>query len=150
MEGTLSVPVETMISELQKWLHSKYRIYAAYRSFADRIRGPWRDSLVEHWQEHSDEETENAYDIAMKIVGLGGDPAVGNISVPLVRPDVNEFCLCLIDLELDAISTAHKIIEMSGTLTSLKIMAENIMIIDTQHLDDLRRMCNLQSNFENI
>ena len=52
-EGELSAPDGQVIAHLQKFLSAKYAIDMAYRNFADRIRGPWRDALAEHWYEHS-------------------------------------------------------------------------------------------------
>lgn len=138
-EGLLAVPVGQAIAHLQSWLTAKYRIDAAYRSFADRVKGPWRDSLVEHWQEHAKEERQAAYDLAMKIVGLGGDPSVTVIDVPVVPSDLGAFCATLMALELKAIEAAREMISMSGELVSLKVLAENLCLQDTHHLDDLRR-----------
>lgn len=140
-EGQLAVPAAQVIAHLNQWLTAKYRIDAAYRSFADRVKGPWRDSLADHWRKHAEEERAQAYDLAMKIVGLGGDPAQTVIDVPQCPPNLSAFCLTLVGLELKAIDNAHKTIEMAGTMRSLGVLAENIMLVDTQHLDDLRRMC---------
>jgi bacterioferritin (cytochrome b1) len=139
-EGDLAVPTSQIVAHLNHWLRAKYEIDAAYRSFADRIKGPWRDALVEHWQEHAKEERGHAYDLAMKIVGLGSDPIQTAINVPTCPANLVAFGAVLVDMELKAIDAAHKTIEMSGTMRSLAVMAENMMLTDTQHLDDLRRM----------
>lgn len=139
-EGSLAVPTSQMVAHLNHWLRAKYEIDAAYRSFADRIKGPWRDALVDHWQEHAKEERGHAYDLAMKIVGFGSDPIQTAINVPMCPANLVAFGAVLIDLELKAIDAAHKTIEMSGTMRALAVMAENMMLTDTQHLDDLRRM----------
>jgi bacterioferritin (cytochrome b1) len=140
-EGSLAVPTGQLIAHLQKWLGAKYRIDAAYRSFADRVKGPWRDSLVEHWSTHAGEERQAAYDLAMKIVGLGGDPNVTIIEVPQTSPNLGALCAVLMGLEVKAIEAARETMSMSGEMVSLRVMAENICLQDTQHLDDLRRMC---------
>lgn len=141
-EGMLAVPLGQAIAHLQTWLAAKYRIDAAYRSFADRVKGPWRDSLVEHWQEHAKEERTAAYDLAMKIVGLGGDPSVTVVEVPMTPANLGAFCATLMSLELKAIEAARETMSMSGELVSLRVLAENICLQDTAHLDDLRRLCS--------
>jgi bacterioferritin (cytochrome b1) len=138
-EGMLAVPPGQVIAHLNKWLVAKYRIDAAYRSFADRVKGPWRDSLVEHWQTHAGEERAAAYDLAMKIVGLGGDPNVTVIDVPMAPPDLASLCMVLMNLEVKAIEAARETLSMSGERVSLRVLAENICLQDTAHLDDLRR-----------
>ncbi len=138
-EGLLAVPVGQAIAHLQTWLTAKYRIDAAYRSFADRVKGPWRDSLVAHWQEHAKEERTAAYDLAMKIVGLGGDPNVTSMEIPMTPANLASFCATLMSLELKAIEAARETMSMSGEMVSLRVLAENICLQDTAHLDDLRR-----------
>jgi bacterioferritin (cytochrome b1) len=140
-EGSLAVPTGQLIAHLQKWLGAKYRIDAAYRSFADRVKGPWRDSLVEHWTTHAGEERQAAYDLAMKIVGLGGDPNVTIIEVPQTTPNLGALCAVLMGLEVKAIEAARETMSMSGDRVSLRVLAENICLVDTAHLDDLTRMC---------
>ncbi len=139
-EGHLAVPTGQLIAHLQKWLAAKYTINASYRSYADRVKGPWRDSLVAHWQKHAEEEMAAAYDLAMKIVGLGGDPSVTVINVPQTTPNLGALCAVLMSLELKAIEAARETISMSGERVSLRVLAEELLLQDTQHLDDLVRM----------
>lgn len=138
-EGNLSVTDGEAIAHLQKWLLAKYAIDVAYRNFADRVRGPWRDALVDHWYEHSKEERQHAYDLTMKIIGMGADPSVTMIQVPPVTPGPEAMMATLMKMELEAISAGREAVRMAGGRQSLRVMAENFILVDTQHLDDLRR-----------
>lgn len=140
-EGAYGAPDGQIISLLKEILCCKYSIDVAYRSFADRVRGPWRDALVEHWQDHAKEERAASYDLAMKIMGMGGDPIVHMLSVPECPANVDAFCACLADMELNLIKKTRDLIACSGDNTAIRVLAENIVLVDTQHLDDLRRMC---------
>jgi bacterioferritin (cytochrome b1) len=140
-EGQFAAPDGQMVAHLQKFLSAKYAIDAAYRSFADRVKGPWRDALVSHWQEHAKEERDNAYDLAMRIVGLGADPMQTVVQVPACPANVFGFCKVLMEMELKAIENSRRLIALAGDNTAMKVLAENIILVDTQHLDDLRRMC---------
>lgn len=141
-EGELGAPLEQVVLLLSDILACKYSIDNAYRSYADRIRGPFRDAIVAHWQEHAKEEREAAYDFAMKIVGLGGDPVVMHVDYASVaQPTIDQFCQELAQKELDLIAKNRELINIAGDHTSLKVLAENTILNDTQHLDDLRRMC---------
>lgn len=139
-EGGLACPAGQMIAHLQEWLHGKYAIDIAYRSFADRVKGPWRDALVDHWHEHAKEERSHAYDLAMRISGLGGDPAQVAVQVPACTPNLGGFMATLMNMELESISAGREACRLAGDSTAFRVMAENIILIDTQHLDDLRRM----------
>ena len=138
-EGAFSVPEGQLIAHLQKFLSAKYAISIAYLSFADRIRGPWRDAIVEHWQEHSEDERKNAYSLAMKIVGIGGDPIITNIQVPISTSNISSMIHVLMSMELEAIAVGRELAELAGESTGLRVLAENIVELDTHHIDDLRR-----------
>jgi bacterioferritin (cytochrome b1) len=140
-EGELAVPTGQLIAGLSTLLTAKYAIDVSYRSFADRVRGPWRDSLVEHWLEHAGQERQATYDIAMRIVGFGADPIQQAIQIPACVPNVFALSKCLMQQELDALKAERELITMSGDHTSMKVFMENQILLDTQHLDDLRRMC---------
>lgn len=139
-EGRLAVPIGQVIAHLQKYLCAKYAIDAAYRSFADRVKGPWRDALYEHWDEHAAQERKAAYDLAMKIVGLAADPIVTAIQIPPCTANLMGFMKCLESMELDAIENGRVLIQLAGDNTSMRVFAENLILVDTQHQDDLIRM----------
>jgi len=140
VEGAYAVPEGQMIAHLQQFLAAKYAVEMAYRSFADRVRGPWRDSLVNHWLDHAGEERQSTYDLAMKVVGLGGDPIQTVVQIPACPANLIALCQALIGMELEAIEAGRKLAEMAGGNTSMRVLAENTVLLDTQHLDDLRRM----------
>jgi bacterioferritin (cytochrome b1) len=140
-EGKMASPEGAVLNHLQTWLNAKYTIEIAYRSFADRVKGPWRDSLVDHWHEHAKEERAHAYDLAMKIVALGGDPLVTTVQVPPCTPNLGGFCKVLADLELKAIEAGRVAVKLAGENAPLRVLAEQLILVDAQHLDDLRRMC---------
>jgi bacterioferritin (cytochrome b1) len=145
-EGDLAVPMGQVIAALLTLLNNKISIAVAYENFADRIKGPWRDALVDHWYEHAKEEREASYDIAMRIVGFGADPIQQAFQIPACVPNVFALSKCLMQLELDAIKAEREILVMAGNHTSLKVLAENQILLDTQHLDDLRRMASKMEN----
>jgi bacterioferritin (cytochrome b1) len=140
LEGNFATSVEDVIALLCDILLKKYEIDNAYRSFADRVRGPFRDALVDHWQEHAKEERTSAYDFAMKIMGLGGDPQVCPTTCSITNPTIDTFCQKLAEMELELIKMNRDLAEIAGENTALRVLAENTILQDTQHLDDLRRM----------
>jgi len=139
-EGAFSAEPGELISHLNVFLAAKYSIEASYRSYADRVKGPWRDSLVAHWNEHAGDERKSAYDIAMKCVALGGDPILTVVQVPPCTPSLAGFMQVLISQELDAIEAGRKLAAMAGDNMGLRVLAENTVVLDSHHVDDLRRM----------
>jgi bacterioferritin (cytochrome b1) len=141
-EGAFSAPIDQIITSLGRLLSLKYATDIAYRSFADRLRGPWRDALVEHWQEHAKDERDATYDIAMKIMALGADPMVVSIAVKPANSSIGAFCDALKEIEYELISEARKICEMAGENRSLSLLMEEVILKDGHHLDDLHRTCS--------
>lgn len=139
-QGSIAVPQGQIISCLQDYLNQKYVIDMAYRSFADRVRGPWRDALVDHWKDHAKDERNMAYDLAMKVIGYGSDPIQISVTIPTCNSNVFGFIENLKKLELKAIKTGRELISMAGDDIGLKVLAENHVVLDTHHLDDLKRM----------
>lgn len=143
-EGLPAAPLDQIITHLGTWLTAKYTIDAAYRSYADRVRGPWRDALVDHWYKHAKEERKQGYDLAMKIVALGGDPIQTVIEVPAAETSLGAFCAQLSALELKAIENGRIAIQLAGDDAPIRVLAEQLIYTDSQHLDDLRRWsCDL-------
>lgn len=140
-EGQFAAPDGQVIAHLQRFLTAKYAIDIAYRSFADRVHGPWRDALVDHWHDHAKEERDQAYQLAMKLSALGADPMQTGVEVPHCQPTVPHFCKALMALELKGIENGRKLIVLAGDNTAMKVLGENVVLTDTHHLDDLRRMC---------
>ncbi len=139
-EGAFGAPDGQVIAHLQQFISAKYTIDVAYRNFADRVHGPWRDSLVDHWYKHAEEERKNTYDLTMKVVAMGGDPVQTMIQVPPCTPNVAALMQVLVTMELDAIEAGRVLCTLAGDNTALRLLGEESILLDTQHLDDLRRM----------
>jgi hypothetical protein len=138
-EGEFAAPDGQVISHLQKFLSAKYAIDMAYRNFSDRIRGPFRDGLSEHWYEHADDERKNIYALNMKVIGMGADPIQSYVQIPVCTPNVGAFIQVLMQMELDAIEMGRQLAELAGSNIGLRVFAEDTVVLDTHHLDDLRR-----------
>ena len=139
-EGQFAYPEGQMISLMTEWLRIKYATGIAYRNFADRTKGPWRDALVKHWYEHAGHERDHQYSIAMKIIAMGSDANVTSIQIPQTPQNPEMFFQALMNLELDAIKLGSEIVEGAGLNVNTRVWAENMVEQDGHHLDDLRRM----------
>lgn len=142
IEMTVVRPAGALIHQLSLWLNAKYVIDATYRSFADRVRGPWRDSLAAHWYEHAEDERKSSYALAMKIIALGADPMMGSIEIPQCPANLQAMCSVLAGLEIKAIENAYATMELASGDETIRILAEDIMLKDSHHLDDLIRLCS--------
>lgn len=139
-EGEFGANHELILGCLAEVYRKKYEIYLAYRNFSDRLRGPFREAITQHFAEHSEDERKAAYDVAMKLVGLGCDPQLLEYKIPPCNPDISSIFRCLAQMELDLIGLERHLCDISGDNTAMRVLGENMVLTDTHHLDDLRRM----------
>lgn len=138
-EGFFSVIQEDVIKQLNKILKLKYTGIILYTNYGDRLLAHWRDSVADHFTDHMKDERKGAYAIVRKITALGGAPD------PKVAPmrSVDDFHGMLMELmtaEKDLIKEARALVEMAGENVGLRVMAEDLVVTDAHHLDDLRRL----------
>lgn len=138
-EGAFAAPVEAVVAQCQKLLSLKYTTMLAYINYGDRIRAHFRDSIYEHWKEHTEDERNSAYTLAMKITALGGEPDARVAPVPSIS-DLHQMMMQLLQFEQQLIGQARVLIEMAGDNIGLRLMAEDMAMTDAHHADDLRRM----------
>jgi len=140
-EGSPSVELDVIANCIMQILNLKYTLDTAYRSYVDRLSLPWRDSVYEHWKEHAEEERSMAYDLAMKLVAMGYDAPITYVNVPkVVAPTLEAFAQSLTEMEKQAILLYRTVINACGESDGLRVLMEDHLMTDSQHLDDLRRM----------
>lgn len=117
----------------------RYLMDICLRNHSDRLHGPWRDSLVDHWYEHAEEQRSMAYDLAMKLVAMGIDPSLTDIKIPASDNDLNSMILDLSSRLRSLLAMGESILNTSPS-SAIRIMIENHIVTDNQHLDDIIRM----------
>lgn len=138
-EGLFAVPQETMLTKLQGLLRKKYTGVIMYMNYGDRIRAHFRDSIYDHFKEHIKDERAGAYDLAMKITALGGEPKGQSATVPDLN-DLHQIFAQIILAEKELIQAERDVLKVVGENTGLKVLIENMVLVDQRHLDDARRM----------
>lgn len=138
-EGLFAVPPDAVITQCQKLLSLKYATMLAYINYGDRIRAHFRDAIYEHWKEHTEDERNSAYTLAMKITALGGEPDTRVAPIPSIS-DLHQMMMQLLQFEKQLLAAARELVEMAGDNIGLRLMAEDMALTDAHHADDLRRM----------
>ena len=75
----------------------------------------------------------------MKVIGMSADPMQTYVQIPACTPNVGAFTQVLMQMELEAIEAGRELAKLAGDNMGLRVLAENTVILDTHHLDDLRR-----------
>lgn len=138
-EGLFAVPQEKVVGQCVKLLKLKYTAMLMYVNYGDRIRAHFRDSIYAHFNEHMEEERKDAYHLAMKITALGGEPTPKVVAIPDIN-DLHQIFMHLLQAEKELLQELRNLVAMAGENLSLKVMAEQMVLTDQQHADDMRRM----------
>jgi len=131
----------TLIEGLNEDLAAEYQAVVMYRTYASLTSGPWRQDLRAFFESEIPDELAHAAFLADKIVALGGRPTV---EVPPVRiTDDNRTMLeYALEAEVDTIARYTRRIqqaEEAGEL-AVKIQLEDLIVDETGHRDEIRRM----------
>jgi len=138
-EGQFAAPPDQIVAQCQKLLTLKYTTMLTYINYGDRIRAHFRDSVYEHWKEHTEDERKDAYALVMKITAMGGEPDVKIKPVPSLV-DLHQMILTVLKLEQLMLAETRTLVAMAGENIGLKVMAEQFALTDSHHADDARRM----------
>jgi bacterioferritin len=130
-----------LIDGLNEDLAAEYQAVIMYRSYAALVTGPYRQELRAFFESEIPDELGHAATLADKIVALGGTPTMQAAPVPVAK-DNRDMLQNALKAEEDTIARYAKRIdqaEKAGEI-SIKLQLENLIVDESTHRDDLRRM----------
>ncbi len=130
-----------LIDGLNEDLAAEYQAVIMYRTYASLVAGPWRQELRAFFEAEIPDELGHAAYLADKVVALGGIPVVEPGPVPVVK-DNKEMLERTLQAEIDTIARYTKRVEQAEAAgeIALKVQLENMILDETAHRDDIRRM----------
>lgn len=137
----MSEKLQTLIDGLNEDLAAEYQAVIMYRTYASLVSGPYRQELRAFFESEIPDELMHAAFLADKIVALGSNPTTSPASVP-VTDNVRQMLENALQAEVDTIERYTKRIdqaEAAGEL-AVKIQLEDLIVDESQHRDDIRRM----------
>ena len=138
-EGLFAVPLEEVLSKLQKILELKYSTMILYMNYGDRLRAHFRDAVHGHFLEHFGDEKTHVYQIAMKMTSYGGEP-VPKVTKMADASDLHQMIISLLHNEQQLQELARDLAMSAGENLGLKVLAEQFAHDDAHHADDMRRL----------
>jgi bacterioferritin len=133
--------LKELIDGLNEDLAAEYQAVIMYRTYASLVSGPYRPELKAFFEGEIPDELNHAAFLADKIVALGGVPTVAPAAVP-VTTDNRQMLENALQAEVDTIERYTRRIaqaEAAGEI-SIKVQLENLVVDESQHRDDIRRM----------
>lgn len=138
-EGLPAVPHDQLLKKLAGLAALKAGAVLMYFVYSDALRGPARDGLAAHFEEHAAEERAGLYDLNMKIIALGGTASMKASKAPDARGTA-EILTHVMQTEKQLIEKTRDLITAAGEYAGLRLMLEDNLLKDQKHLDDARRM----------
>jgi len=133
--------VSELIDGLNEDLAAEYQAVIMYRTYAALVSGPWRQELRGFFESEIPDELGHAAFLADKIVALGGVPASQAAPVPIAR-DAREMLENALQAEVDTIERYTRRLQQAEACgeISIKVQLENLIVDESSHRDDIRRM----------
>lgn len=133
--------VRELIEGMNEDLAAEYQAVVMYRTYASLVTGPWRQELRAFFEGEIPDELGHAAFLADKIVALGGVPTTDVKPVPIPRTN-REMLEIALQAEVDTIERYTKRISQAEELgeISVKVQLENLVVDESGHRDDIRRM----------
>lgn len=133
--------VKELIDGMNEDLAAEYQAVIMYRTYASLVTGPYRREIRAFFESEIPDELGHAAFLADKIVALGGTPVTQSGPVPIPRTN-REMLEVALQAEVDTIERYTKRIEQAEALgeLSVKLQLENLVVDESSHRDDLRRM----------
>jgi len=136
-----SEAIQALIAGLNEDLAAEYQAVVMYRTYASLASGPFRQDLRAFFEGEIPDELGHAAFLADKIVALGGRPTVDVPPVPYT--DDNRTMLeTALKAEVDTIERYTRRIEQAERAgeIAVKIRLEDLIVDESQHRDDIRRI----------
>jgi len=137
----MSDVTKELIDGLNEDLAAEYGAVIMYRTYASLATGPYRGELRGFFEGEIPDELGHAAFLADKIVALGGMPTTRADEVPFTT-DNREMLEHALRAEEETIERYTRRIQQADAAgeISVKIRLEDLIVDESQHRDDIRRM----------
>jgi ferritin len=128
------------IELLKKLLGAKYKLILSYIHYADCLRDLSRDGLAKHFEQHVKEERANAYEISLRLTGMGEKVTVPAVTVDEVDLDCPIATIKkLLELEKEGVALWQELYSITKSDAVMNALAQEGARLDQQHADDMAR-----------
>ena len=132
---------QELIDGMNQDLAAEYQAVVMYRTYAALVSGPFRPELRTFFEGEIPDELNHAAFLADKIVSLGGTPTMKAAEVPTAT-DNRAMLENALRAEEETIARYISRAELAERLgeVAIKVELENLIVDETRHRDDIRRM----------
>jgi len=128
-----------VVTLLQTALVGEYQQWDLYTAYADRLKGTMRNSVVEEFKDHAEEEIEHIEVLQRYLISMGVNPTLQRKELPELPPTASakEIIELQLRFERDAVALYKKFLAILPEYDALRIDVENILSKEQEHTHDL-------------
>jgi bacterioferritin len=130
-----------LVNGLNEDLRREFQAIVRYTQFAASVEGPHRPQIAELFRREIADELPHAHFLADKIAAVGGEPTTLVPPVETSR-DAREMLEMVVAAEREDVeiyTRRAREAEQAGDI-GLKVQLENIVLDETRHLEELRKI----------
>lgn len=132
-----------VISLLQKAYNSEFLAWLVYEHGMHFVFGPWRESIISHFEDHATEEEAHAKWVGERLAALGEEPVVDMRAlkrVTTVSYDYAKLLEFIMQLEGEAVALYSKILPLLEEHAAMRAKIEEIIATEQEHFEDFEKM----------
>ena len=129
---------QQIIDKLNKIRATEQRMALIYRRAAQMVTGPYRNSLIEEFEDHAEEEDEHASRVMKRIMAMGGTLHEDVAVIPPWK-NLDELLEGLEDLEKEGIESWQELHRMLPENDAFRHYIEEALSTEQEHYDDVKQ-----------
>lgn len=136
-----TVAPAALVNGLNEDLRREFQAIVRYTQFAASVEGPHRPQLAELFRGEIADELRHAHFLADKIAALGGEPTtlVPPVETSRDARGMIEMVAAAEREDVEAYTQRAREAEQAGAI-GLKVQLENMVLDETRHLEELRKI----------
>jgi bacterioferritin len=146
MDHKLLTDHPEIIDLLQKAYSNEYLAWLAYKHASKFIFGPWRESIIQHFNDHADEEEEHADWVGNRLAALGEAPALDTKIIKRAgqfNGDYVKIIEFVMQLEGEAVALYSKMLPLLESHAAMRAKIEEFVITEQEHFEDFEKMIRI-------
>lgn len=151
MDNDLLSEHPDIVKLLQKAYNNEYLAWLVYEHAAHLIFGPWRGAIIEHFEEHADEESDHADWVGDRLAALGEVPVLDMKILKraaFTTTDYVEILTFIMQLEGEAVSLYSSMLPLLDNHAAMRNDIEGFIAKEQEHFEDFEKMIRMLPKLE--
>ena len=151
MDNKLLTEHPEIIGLLQKAYSNEYLAWLVYEHSVHFVFGPWRESIIDHFEAHAKDEEDHAEWIGGRLSALGEAPVLDMKvlkRVTSVSSDYVELLEFIMQLEGEAVALYSSMLPSLENHAAMRNTVEGYIEAEQEHFEDFEKMIRMLPELE--